>query len=79
MSASRRQELLSWASEKEERYIIEDDYDCEFRYRSRSIPALGSMDSHESVIYMNTFSKTLTPAIPYQLYGPSGEADAPLH
>ena len=48
---------------KEERYIIEDDYDCEFRYRSRSIPALGSMDSHESVIYMNTFSKTLTPAI----------------
>ena len=58
-----RQELLSWASEKEERYIIEDDYDCEFRYRSRSIPALGSMDSHESVIYMNTFSKTLTPAI----------------
>ena len=63
MSASRRQELLSWASEKEERYIIEDDYDCEFRYRSRSIPALGSMDSSESVIYMNTFSKTLTPAI----------------
>ena len=63
MSASRRQELFSWASEKEERYIIEDDYDCEFRYRSRSIPALGSMDSHESVIYMNTFSKTLTPAI----------------
>ena len=63
MSASRRQELLSWASEKEERYIIEDDYDCEFRYRSLSIPALGSMDSHESVIYMNTFSKTLTPAI----------------
>lgn len=63
MSASRRQELLSWASEKEERYIIEDDYDCEFRYRSRSIPALGSMDPCESVIYMNTFSKTLTPAI----------------
>ena len=31
MSASRRQELLNWASEKEERYIIEDDYDCEFR------------------------------------------------
>ena len=63
MPVKRRQELLSWASEKEERYIIEDDYDCEFRYRSRSIPALGSMDSHESVIYMNTFSKTLTPAI----------------
>ena len=63
MPVGRRQELLKWAVETPDRYIIEDDYDCEFRYRSRSIPALGSMDSHESVIYMNTFSKTLTPAI----------------
>ena len=78
MSASRRQELLSWASEKEERYIIEDDYDCEFRYRSRSIPALGSMDSHESVIYEHLQQDPDT-GDPYQLYGPSGEADAPLH
>ena len=43
MSAARRQELLNWAVEKEGRYVIEDDYDCEFRYRSRSIPALKSM------------------------------------
>lgn len=63
MSASRRQELLNWASEKLERYIIEDDYDCEFRYRSRTIPPLQSMDRNHRVIYMNTFSKTLAPAI----------------
>ena len=63
MSASRRQELLGWAAEQPDRYIIEDDYDCEFRYRSRSIPALQSMDRSHRVIYMNTFSKTLAPAI----------------
>ena len=56
MSAARRQELLNWAVEKEGRYVIEDDYDCEFRYRSRSIPALKSMDRNGRVIYMNTFS-----------------------
>lgn len=63
MSASRRQELLAWAEEKPGRYIIEDDYDCEFRYRSRPILALKSMDRCQRVIYMNTFSKTLAPAI----------------
>lgn len=63
MSAARRQELLAWAAETPYRYIIEDDYDCEFRYRSRSIPALQSMDRSHRVIYMNTFSKTLAPAI----------------
>ncbi|WP_432630848.1 PLP-dependent aminotransferase family protein [Brotaphodocola sp.] len=62
-SATRRQELLNWAGEKADRYIIEDDYDCEFRYRSRSIPALQSMDRRHRVIYMNTFSKTLAPSI----------------
>lgn len=63
MSASRRQELLNWAVEKLDRYIIEDDYDCEFRYRSRTIPPLQSMDRNHRVIYMNTFSKTLAPSI----------------
>lgn len=63
MSTARRQELLSWACEQEGRYIIEDDYDCEFRYHSRSIPSLQSMDRQDRVIYMNTFSKTMTPAI----------------
>ena len=63
MSVSRRQELLDWASEKLGRYIIEDDYDCEFRYHTRMIPALQSTDRNHRVIYMNSFSKTLAPAI----------------
>lgn len=62
-TAGRRQELLSWAVETSDRYIIEDDYDCEFRYSTRSIPALQSMDINHRVIYMNTFSKSLAPAI----------------
>jgi len=60
---SRRRELLSWADEKEERYIIEDDYDSEFRYIGRPIPALGSLDRNGRVIYMNTFAKTLAPSL----------------
>ena len=62
-TAGRRQELLSWVSETSDRYIIEDDYDCEFRYSTKSIPALQSMDTSHRVIYMNTFSKSLAPAI----------------
>ncbi|MCD7866266.1 MAG: GntR family transcriptional regulator [Clostridiales bacterium] len=46
-----------------EGYIIEDDYDCEFRYGSRMIPTLQSTDKNHRIIYMNTFSKTLAPAI----------------
>lgn len=63
MSASRRQEVLAWAGEKTDRYIIEDDYDSEFRYHSRPIAPLKSMDGNHRVIYMNTFSKTLAPSI----------------
>ena len=63
MPASRRHELLNWAQEGEDHYIIEDDYDCEFRYNSKPIPALKSRDALGKVIYMNTFSKTLSPSI----------------
>ena len=63
MSARRRQELLKWLEESEEHYIIEDDYDCEFRYNGHSIPALFGLDTSGRVIYMNTFSKTLSPGI----------------
>lgn len=63
MSARRRQELLKWLQDSADHYIIEDDYDCEFRYRGHSIPALSSLDCSHRVIYMNTFSKTLSPAI----------------
>lgn len=62
MSVTRRQELLAWAADKD-RYIIEDDYDCEFRYHTNSIYAMKSMDVKDRVIYMNTFSKTLAPSI----------------
>ena len=60
---SRRQELLAWAKEKPGRYIIEDDYDSEFRFDAHPMPTLQSMDGGERVIYMNTFSKTLAPSI----------------
>lgn len=60
---SRRYEILSWASKTSERYIIEDDYDSEFRLLGKPIPSLQSIDVLEKVIYMNTFSKTLTSTI----------------
>lgn len=63
MPASRRQELLRWAYSKEDRYIIEDDYDSEFRYSGRPIPALQSMDRSGRVIYINTFTKSLAPSM----------------
>lgn len=59
----RRQELLAWAEEELGRYIIEDDYDCEFRLVGRSIPSLQSMDTNHRVIYMNNFSKTMVPSL----------------
>lgn len=59
----RRYELLAWANEKKERYILEDDYDCEFRLAGRPIPSLQSIDRQGKVIYMNTFTKSLTPTI----------------
>lgn len=57
---SRRYELLGWASKREDRYIIEDDYDSEFRMIGKPIPTLQSIDVNEKVIYMNTFSKTIS-------------------
>ena len=61
MPVSRRYELLHWASKKSSRYIIEDDYDCEFRLFGKPVPPLQSIDQAEKVIYINTFSKTLAP------------------
>lgn len=61
--ASRRRELLSWVEEEPDRYLIEDDYDSEFRYAGRPIPTLQSVDRTGRVLYLNTFSETLTPAI----------------
>lgn len=63
MSARRRQELLTWEGERPDRYIIEDDYDCEFRYHSQINPTLRSVDQHHRIIYTNTFGKSLAPGI----------------
>lgn len=63
MPVGRRQELLSWASSRKERYIIEDDHDSEFRYKGKPIPALKGMDSYGKVIYLGTFSRAIAPAI----------------
>ena len=62
MSASRKQHLLAWANKKD-RYIIEDDYDSEFRYQGRPIPALQSQDPFGKVIYIGTLSKVIAPGI----------------
>lgn len=63
MSIKRRMELLGWARAKEGRYIIEDDYDSEFRYKGKPIPALQGNDGEDKVIYIGTFSKSLSPAM----------------
>ncbi len=61
-TVQRRRELLNWASEADG-YIIEDEYDSEFRFHARPMPALQTMDRQGRVIYMNTFSKSLAPSI----------------
>ncbi len=62
MPIQRRYELLNWANRSVGRYIIEDDYDSEFRFQGKPIPALQGFDHSDKVIYMNTFTKTLAPS-----------------
>ena len=63
MPIGRRLELLRWAAQAEDRYLIEDDYDSEFRYRGKPIPSLQGSDQTDCVIYIGTFSKAIAPAI----------------
>ena len=63
MPVSRRAALLSWAGEADDRFIVEDDYDSEFRYASRPIPAMQSLDDGGKVIYVGTFSRSVAPSI----------------
>ena len=63
MPIGRRMELLKWAEGDENRYLIEDDYDSEFRYKGKPIPSLQGVDKHGKVIYIGTFSKAIAPAI----------------
>ncbi len=60
---ARRQALLRWAEAAPDRYILEDDYDSEFRFSGRPIPALQSLDGGERVVYLNTFAKSLAPSL----------------
>ena len=62
MSIKRRYELLKWA-QRNKAYIIEDDYDSEFTYYNKPIPSLQSIDKNERVIYLGTFSKSISSAI----------------
>jgi GntR family transcriptional regulator/MocR family aminotransferase len=62
MTAARRFALLDWAF-RQGAWVLEDDYDSEYRYVSRPLGALQGMDAHERVIYIGTFSKVLFPAV----------------
>ena len=72
----RRQELLRWAREHDG-YIIEDDYDSEFRFDAHPKPTMQSLDRSGRVVYMNTFSKSLAPSIriSYMVLPPEMMAD----
>nr|WP_199111115.1 PLP-dependent aminotransferase family protein [Collimonas sp. PA-H2] len=62
MSLSRRRMLLEYAAQRKV-WIIEDDYDSEFRYGSRPLASLQGMDTDGRVLYMGTFSKTMFPSL----------------
>lgn len=62
MPIKRRRELIAWCYESSGRYIIEDDYDSEFRFVGKPIPAMQGLDP-QKVIYIGTFSKSVAPAI----------------
>jgi GntR family transcriptional regulator/MocR family aminotransferase len=72
LSISKRMRLLKWAYQTGG-YIIEDDYDSEFRYRGQPIPSLKSLDEQERVIYLGTFSKSFLPSarLSYIVFPPS--------
>ena len=62
LSLPRRRQLLDWAAHHQA-WIIEDDYDSEFRYLGKPLPPLKSLDAPQRVIYAGTFSKSLFPAL----------------
>ncbi len=62
-SAARRKAALQWASEKPDRYIVEDDYDSEFRLEGKPLRTMFSADTNGCVVYMNTFSQTVAPSM----------------
>ena len=64
MPAPRRAQLLAWAAAKPGRFILEDDYDSEFRFATRPLPSLQGMSgANGPVVYLTTFSKSLAPGM----------------
>jgi len=63
MPLRRRQELLSWASEKKNTYIIENDYDSEFKYSGIPVPSLKYLDENNKVVHLGSFTRVLSPSI----------------
>ena len=61
-SASKRHEYIRWAN-AEERYIIEDDFESEFSVSTKAEDTLFSLSTNDNVIYLNTFSKTISPSL----------------
>lgn len=63
MPIGRRTQILKWARDSKNRYIIEDDYNSEFNFIGKPIPAIQGLDSNGKVIYLSTFSRVLAPSI----------------
>lgn len=63
MPVGRRMELIKWAEEESGRYIIEDDYNGEFNFSVKPIPAMQGLSASDKVIYLSTFSRVLAPSV----------------
>lgn len=63
MPVGRRTALLAWAGEGPGRYVLEDDYDSEFRFDRKPVPSLQGLDREGRVVYLGTFSRSLAPSI----------------
>lgn len=63
MPLTRRQALLNWANLKDDRYVIENDYDSEFKYSGIPIPSLKYLDQKQKVIYLGSFTRNVSPGI----------------
>lgn len=72
-------QLLAWAAAKPGRFILEDDYDSEFRFATRPLPSLQGMSgANGPVVYLTTFSKSLAPGMRIALHGAAAGATGTL-
>ena len=78
MPIGRRLELLHWAMGGAKRYVIEDDYDSEFRYRGKPVPSLQASDTAGKGDLYRHFLQVDRPGDPGQLYGSAQKAPAPV-